>query len=153
MSHVQRSEGLCSVTFCSCCIRPERTTDCFLGDADADAMQNYLQMQLWKQSHTHTPDSCKFEEEHTNLINRFGNSRASKSPLVQNCEEMQPWIESDHNCQFAADSQRASLGLHHHASFQQHSKKNESITKSIPNLNILTHTTGFYSSKNIYQSL
>ena len=134
MSHAQRCEGLCSITFCSCCIRPGRTTDrfgrcccCCNAKLSPDAALETI-------THKHlTLASLRRSTDY--LITRVSNSRASK--LVQNCVEMQPWIESDHNCQFAEDSQRASLGLHHHAffsSFHQHTNTNESITKSIPNL-------------------
>ena len=80
-------------------------------------------------------NNCKFDEKHTNLINIFGNSRASiqvplRCRIVRRCSLGQ---NQDHNCQFAADSQRASLALHHHhaffSSFHQHSKINESIRK------------------------
>ena len=96
MSSAQRSEGLCSKTFCSRCIRSEQRTI-----SGAAWTQHYLQMQINLKTIAKT-NKQRLEN------NR---SRASESPAMQNPVEMQPWIQSDHNCSFADDTQRATLGL------------------------------------------
>ena len=139
MSHAQRSEGLCSRTFCSCCIRG-RTTDrfgrcccCCNARLSPDAVLNTItHNSVWEDRHKCWIAVPVFASTFVSFEASIGTAQSIQNPSgAEFCgdaalDRIRPQLPV---CR--GDSQRASLGLHHHASFssfQQHTKANKCMS-------------------------